>query len=497
MKIRKMEFWIATAAFLVILYAMVQQGLRILDSPGPGSYLDAMSRSFRAKGYGYNYLINDLLPAIAYLVTGYLVFIYINNHVIPRYYRSKRYNRIAVLGLIAFLCAVLVFSVADYYQRLPDIPGMINSVMESLPRVILLFGAIFVYLEIKSGIAYFFLRRTKKNTLSEKLYKEVLIVFGIWFALLILLANFSGNGGMLMFWVTVIPYGYFLFTANLYWLIPGFDKTDRKPFTFISRELAVCLPLFTLFFLIAAGIHNESSILDVMVVLFILFTFIAIGLAWIAYQRNKEQIRQLVYFKRELGKATSNLQFLRSQINPHFLFNALNTLYGTALQEKAERTGEGIQKLGDMMRFMLHENMQERIPISREVEYIRHYVELQLLRIQSSPDILVETEIADPLNHHEITPMLLIPFVENAFKHGISLKEKSWVKIAFRCDETMLYFDSYNSIHRKNDVDPENARSGIGLENVRQRLQLLYPGRHDLIIRETAREFFVHLTLRF
>jgi two-component system, LytTR family, sensor kinase len=152
--------------------------------------------------------------------------------------------------------------------------------------------------------------------------------------------------------------------------------------------------------------------------------------------------------------------------------------------------------LGDMMRFMLHENHQQKILLSREIEYLRNYIELQLLRTSTSPNILIETRIEDELTEKYIAPMLLIPFVENAFKHGVSLKHKSWIKITLHCDGNKLYFDVYNSTHARSEQDPEKDMSGIGLNNVKQRLELLYPNKQELIIRETPDEFFVHLTLQ-
>ncbi len=214
------------------------------------------------------------------------------------------------------------------------------------------------------------------------------------------------------------------------------------------------------------------------------------------YNRRKKRIAEWVNLRSELGQASADLQFLRSQINPHFLFNILDTLYGTALQEKAERTASGIQMLGDMMRFMLHENNQDRILLVREMEYLRNYIELQCLRIASSPQINVEYDIRETRNETRIAPMLLIPFVENAFKHGISLQKRSWIKITLHEEDGELYFDVHNSIHRKANDDPEQANSGIGLENVRQRLALVYADRYELVIRETAHEFFIHLTIR-
>ena len=202
------------------------------------------------------------------------------------------------------------------------------------------------------------------------------------------------------------------------------------------------------------------------------------------------------FLKKSVSQKSADIDFLRSQINPHFLFNALNTIYGTALQENADRTAEGVQKLGDMMRFMLQENQEEKIPLDKEINYLTNYIDLQRLRTLTSPDIAIDLTIKDKDCRHYIAPMLLIPFVENAFKHGISLKEKSWIKINISCDTENLYFDVYNSVHLKKEDDPEKDRSGIGLENVKQRLSLLYPGQHELHIRSTNTEYFIHLTIQ-
>ncbi|GAA4319798.1 hypothetical protein GCM10023149_18710 [Mucilaginibacter gynuensis] len=212
--------------------------------------------------------------------------------------------------------------------------------------------------------------------------------------------------------------------------------------------------------------------------------------------RHAKRDEEIKVLKTELGKTDANLNFLKSQINPHFLFNALNTLYGTALQENAERTGEGIQKLGDMMRFMLQENMQDKILLSRDIDYLKNYILLQKLRTSTSEDVTIETQIDEEAGELLIAPMLLIPFVENAFKHGISLQNPSHIKVTLQISGNTVYFDVHNSIHIRNENDPEKGQSGIGLENVKQRLALVYPQKHDLIIRENAKEFFIHLTLQ-
>jgi LytS/YehU family sensor histidine kinase len=192
----------------------------------------------------------------------------------------------------------------------------------------------------------------------------------------------------------------------------------------------------------------------------------------------------------------AELAGLQSQVNPHFLFNALNTLYASAIIENAERTSGGIQKLSDMMRFMLHENNKTQIDIRQEVNYLKNYIDLQQLRTSGIKDFELKTDLDDTLCLQSIVPMLLVPFVENAFKHGISMRQKSWIDIKLRCDGQQLYFAVFNSFHPKSDQDPERNASGIGLENVKKRLQLLYPKKHQLSIHQTEREFSINLTVK-
>lgn len=213
------------------------------------------------------------------------------------------------------------------------------------------------------------------------------------------------------------------------------------------------------------------------------------------FKKHEIHLNEIDTLKIEIGEKTSNLKHLIHQINPHFLFNALNTIYGISLQENADKTAESVQKLGDMMRFMLRENEQARISVRREVDYMINYVDFQQMRIQDQEDIEI---IFSRKNEHctdEIAPMLLIPFIENAFKHGISLQEKSWVKISLRYLEGSLHLDVNNSIHRKDENDPERLVSGIGLKNVKERLQHMYPDQHQLMIRENELEYFVHLSV--
>ena len=195
----------------------------------------------------------------------------------------------------------------------------------------------------------------------------------------------------------------------------------------------------------------------------------------------------------KIANSESELSLLKSQINPHFLFNSLNTVYGLALKEESPKTAHAVQQLSEMMRFMLHENHAEKIPLQKEIDYLRNYIELQTLRISKKDHFKLEVDVDESCSG-EITPMMLIPFVENAFKHGISFQKPSWVKIKLTCKGSEVHLNVKNSVH-KHEADPEMGKSGIGLENVRKRLAILYPEKHLFQIYETEESFEANLKI--
>jgi LytS/YehU family sensor histidine kinase len=151
--------------------------------------------------------------------------------------------------------------------------------------------------------------------------------------------------------------------------------------------------------------------------------------------------------------------------------------------------------LGDMMRFMLHENSRDFIPMHKELDYLQNYIALQKSRIQLSPQLEIVDNLAEANCGGAIAPMMLIPFIENAFKHGISLNNKSWILINLQCDGQTLKFEVKNSIHRDRGQDTEKDKSGIGLENVKERLRLMYPELHKLDVYSGETEFSILLEL--
>jgi hypothetical protein len=240
---------------------------------------------------------------------------------------------------------------------------------------------------------------------------------------------------------------------------------------------------------LSLGVHATGAIFLIIWILSLLAVFPSAVYLF-------RQGQQTLELQTDLGQNQAELAGLKAQLNPHFLFNALNTLYASALQEGGERTAEGIQRLGDLMRFMLHDNARDRIELSREIEYLRQYVDLQRLRIGDAETVDIRLNLPEAVGPNQVPPMLLIPFVENAFKHGISLRRSSWIEVELHCEPDRVTFRVANSKHVRTGDQPEAESSGIGLENVRKRLELLYPNRHTLTIHETGREFSVVLELK-
>ncbi|TDE18703.1 histidine kinase [Dyadobacter psychrotolerans] len=456
--------------------------------------MDVLSKPFREKGLIYDHWQYVTFPDISLVLAIYFSFLFLNGYVFPKYQFVKKWNWLGFWSLVTFIFLACCTATSFRYQHILNNPNFLEGFIHNLPLAVQIFLVLFFYGAAKTLIQFYLLDQTQSQTLKAKILREFVVVFSLW-ALVLFVLIFTGNGSFGLVWLTIVPLGYFIYALNLYWLIPGFQKKGRM--LYLSRLsisiLGICFSFFVFFQIV--GPNRIAADPDAFIPLAIVSSVIAVSFSWFVYSQNKQQLQQLYTLKTELGKSSADLSFLRSQINPHFLFNVLNTLYGTAIQENAERTSEGIQKLGDMMRFMLYENNLDLIPVAREIEYLKDYIHLQKLRLARSEQVVVEVNISDVPCHHSIAPMLLIPFVENAFKHGISFLNKSWINVSLGFEGNRLEFDIHNSIHAKTETDPESEHGGIGLENVKQRLQLLYPRRHELTIRQSQMEYFVHISI--
>jgi len=214
-------------------------------------------------------------------------------------------------------------------------------------------------------------------------------------------------------------------------------------------------------------------------------TGLSLGLRLSEKLSRNEKMRK----EAEKDKLHSELSILKHQINPHFLFNTLNSIYSLALV-KSDLTAEAVMKLSDMMRYVIQDVEHETVPLERELEYMGHYVEFQKIRLNEKA--VVRVSIAGDPTPYQIPPMILVPFIENAFKYGTSSHEKSVITIVITITAGKLAFGVTNQVF----AGRENTETfGIGLQNTRQRLNLMYPGKHRLVLTNDGKVFMANLEI--
>lgn len=242
-----------------------------------------------------------------------------------------------------------------------------------------------------------------------------------------------------------------------------YDEVDPREFLIMNQQY-----IFLLLFMIAGGSTVIKIISD-----------------WQRHQRDRKDL--------ETQRMQSEIKFLKSQINPHFLFNTLNSLYALTLK-KSDKAPEIVIKLSEMMRYMLYECNERRVPLMKEVNYIQNYLDLEKLRQSGQSDIQfkVEGQVTD----QTIAPLIFIPFLENSFKHGLNHQlGDGYVHVVMKVLDNKLLLRILNSKPVQKPLPPEKANGGIGLANVQRRLNLLYPNQYRLDIQDSEKEHIVELSL--
>ncbi|MGD0753689.1 MAG: histidine kinase [Bacteroidales bacterium] len=211
--------------------------------------------------------------------------------------------------------------------------------------------------------------------------------------------------------------------------------------------------------------------------------------------RVLERYSQTEKLQKELEKEklNSELAFLKNQISPHFFFNTLNNIY-SLISINTEDSQKAVLKLSKLMRYLLYDSEHGNTKLSNEIDFMNNYIDLMKLRMSSKISLTVSfPEKYEDIN---IPPLIFIPFIENAFKHGISYREKSFIDISMTTKKDSISFRCANSILKAREEE-ESDHSGIGLENVSKRLNLLFPGRHEITINKSDTEFEVLLQINF
>ena len=222
-----------------------------------------------------------------------------------------------------------------------------------------------------------------------------------------------------------------------------------------------------------------------------IFMILIVGFSTGVRLINELKKRELTEKEKEKAHLDSELAFLKNQISPHFFFNTLNNIYALIEMNRGQAQ-EAVEKLSDMMRYLIYESEGKDIPLYKEIDFMQNYIELMKLRISSK----VKLDIVFPkkIPNINIPPLLMIPFIENAFKHGITLQNDSYIIISMVITDMELLFVCKNGVPQ-NSTQAKDSVGGIGLSNVKKRLEILYNKRANLTIKNSENEFSVILKL--
>ena len=288
----------------------------------------------------------------------------------------------------------------------------------------------------------------------------------------------------------------FIIYFNIFYLFPKYLKgqTLGKYAIYLVISVILITPVKGLAFYIL-NLADEDSRRQVLFNLHYTFlsaflvagssTVIKILYEWVIYQRDKKKL--------EKENMQSELKFLKNQINPHFLFNTLNNIYALSLI-KSEATPEVILKLSDLLRYMLYECNEPKVKLRNEISYMKNYLDLE--RLRQKPDVILEFKVEGEVKEQTITPLIFTPFLENAFKHGVNkVLENACVRIFLKVKKNKLKFIVENSKPEFTTNMINISQGGIGLANVKKRLEMLYSDNYSLEIENTMTYYKIELTL--
>jgi LytS/YehU family sensor histidine kinase len=286
----------------------------------------------------------------------------------------------------------------------------------------------------------------------------------------------------------------FVFYFNVHFLVPRFLFKKGKIWIFLASALFITI----LFMVVLQQIEIWLNLPELMHRAFrpntpyvprkhgfftdmfsMLIIFLSLGISTSVAAVKKWHSDETLRSELEEERISSELSYLKAQINPHFFFNTLNNIYALTSID-IERARMALHKLSRMMRYVLYETEKDRTLLSREIDFIRDFTSLMKLRI--SEKVQVDLDIQENFSDTFIAPMLLLPFIENCYKHGISSQQASRISVSLKLNNHLLHLQTVNKIVPSNISNLEAQTSGIGLVNTKRRLSLIYEGRYELNI---------------
>jgi sensor histidine kinase YesM len=329
------------------------------------------------------------------------------------------------------------------------------------------------------------------NLLRPPYFSRTLHVI-IWLLLISIPAIiFHGNtpfGLTQVFFILATLYHIGIFYFNAYFLYPRLLTKKRWPLYIISLVAVVQVSYYLKLYIVRLNPDFVLTPENSRIIFFSILPFVAGSILFrlisdrIRFERMEKEART--------QRLDAELKLLRSQVSPHFLFNMLTNMVSLA-RKKSDLLEPSLIRLSELLRYMLYDSGKEKISLGQEIELLENYIALQQLRFED--DVRLETIIRNDCSGCMIEPMLLVPFIENAYKHGVGMVNQAYITISISFKDDYLDFIVTNNYNPSNVSKDEN--SGIGLVNVKNRLKLLYPGKYDLNINDEAGIFTVHLKL--
>jgi two-component system, LytTR family, sensor kinase len=334
----------------------------------------------------------------------------------------------------------------------------------------------------------------------------ILLWFGIWLTFSLLLGWDGFQNGLIRAFPLVIGQ-MILVILNIYWLMPRYFLIKKYLLytvaiiffvfliTYIVTELS---PFFVKIFGLetlerrGSRIRNDSIFEMIAFRIWRSFPFlIAVVISSLYKTAGLADAQQKEKTILQKEKLETEMKLLKSQINPHFLFNVLNNLYSLSLI-KSDLTPDYLLKLSGMLRYILYECNVEKVLLTKEIEYIENYVEM--FKLKDSRGLNIKLSLEQGPKNFMIAPMVFIPFIENSFKHSnVENLVDGWIRISLSFFDNMLHFSIANSKSEKSFT--KDKQGGIGLKNVARQLQLIYPGTHKLEIAENSDSFVINLSI--
>lgn len=332
----------------------------------------------------------------------------------------------------------------------------------------------------------------------KKINKKIWLVIAGWTLLFVFIFNMLNyfqpwNYALInaIFEVFMIMMVYFL---NAYYLFPKYYESNRK---YIHISVILVLVLAFVFLLIDINFipdykdikHDRPPVFFhyFRIVITLSFSFLVSAAVSLMEKTNKLRENEKILTEEKLE---TELKLLKAQINPHFIFNALNNIYSLSYMQ-SQKAPDSILKLSEMLRYVFYDCSKDRVPLSAEMKYAENFISFQQMKSEHEQNIILENNQVNTMI--EVAPMLIIPFIENAFKYSrIEEIEEAFVKMEISKTDSRIIFTVENSVPKTGKSSPG---SGLGIVNVKHRLNIIYPDKHELLVEDKADYFKVTLSL--